>query len=200
MAIRTSISRRAVIAGVAAAAVCGALASLHPAQAEFDLFQSGAVPLTIAASKGDVDKVHALLITGVSPNTTDPTGRPALGWAALGNYTAVIEELLKAPRIQVDSKDRDGNTALILAAQRGQEDAAAVLIRAKAKLDIDNRDGMTALSLAAQNGNLHIVEMLVKAGADVTLQDRTGRTPLEWAQDNNRQRVVDFLRKAGSKS
>lgn len=194
------LMRRSIILAAAVAVVAALALTIRSATAEIDLMQTGSVPLTIAAAKGDAEKVHALLITGTSPNLTDPSGRPAICWAALGNHVAVIEELVKAPRIVIDAKDHDGNTALILAAQRGQDDAVAVLIRAKAKVDIDNRDGMTALSLAAQNGNLRIVEMLVKAGADMKIQDRTGRTPLEWAQDNNRQRIVDFLRKSGAKS
>jgi uncharacterized protein len=186
------IWRRAAAVAVVGSAV--AIAALTSARAEIDLLQQGSVPLTVAAAKGETDKVHGILLTGTSPNLTDPSGRPALGWAALGNHTGVIEELLKAPRILIDAKDRDGNTALILASQRGNEEAVALLIKAKARLNLDNRDGMTALSLAAQNGFVRIVEMLVKAGADTTIQDRTGRTPLEWAQDNNKQRVVDFLK------
>ncbi len=185
------------------AGVAGALAVLpgpRVARAEMDLNVVNQVPLTMAAAQGNVKKVHELILSGTSPNLTDVSGRPAIGWAALEGHVGVIQELLKAQRIEPDKKDNEGNTALILAAQRGHADAVDALLRAKVKLNVDNRDGMTALILAAQHGFLPVVQLLVKAGADTTIQDRTGRTALDWAQDNNRQDVAKFLQRSASKS
>jgi len=195
-----AVRRRSFIAASGAAVAVMALARPRMGLAEIDLNTTNQVPLTIAAAKGDVAKVHDLIISGTSPNLTDVSGRPAIGWAALENHVDVIEELLKAPRILPNATDKDGNTALILAAQRGHAEAVDVLIRAKVHLDVDNKDGMTALMMAAQNGFARCVQLLVKAGADATIQDRTGRTALDWAQDNNRQDVINVLRRSASKS
>ena len=194
------LSRRSFVAAAAAAVATVEFARPNVGRAEMNLNVINQQPLTIAAAKGDVQKVHDLVISGTSPNLTDVSGRPAIGWAALEGHTDVVTELLKAPRIQINATDKDGNTALILAAQRGHADTVDTLIHAKAKLNLDNRDGMTALILAAQNGFVHCVQLLVKAGADATIQDRTGRTALDWAQDNNRQDVIRFLRSSGVKS
>lgn len=163
-----------------------------------DLTTDNGVPLTLAAAQGDLQKVHSLLIAGTSPNLTDASGRPAIAWAALGGYTGIVEELLKAPHIVPDARDAQGNTALILAAQKGFADTVETLIRAKVNLNIDNHDGLTALMVAAQNDYLRVVQELVKAGADTTIQDQTGRTALDWAQDNGRQDVVNFLKRVKS--
>lgn len=193
------MSRRCFMATAGAGMILAALACSGAALAEIDLDKANEVPLTIAAAQGNLKKVHDLLLSGTSPNMTDVSGRPAIGWAALEGHVDVIEELLKAPRIVPNAKDQQGNTALILAAQRGHAEAVDALIRGKVDLNLDNRDGMTALMFAAQNGSLRIVQALLKAGADATLQDRTGRTALDWAQDNNRQDVARFLQRSAAK-
>lgn len=194
------VSRRSfavMMTGVAIAVVAAARPRLG--RAEINLNQVNQVPLTVAAAQGDLKKVHDLIISGTSPNLTDVTGRPAIVWAALGGYVAVVEELLKAPRIQPNARDAQGNTALLVAAQRGHADVVDALVRAKVDLNPETRDGMTPVMLAAQYGYLRVVQSLVKAGADLTVQDRTGRTALDWAQDNNRQDVVRFLQRSASK-
>jgi ankyrin repeat protein len=197
-----AVSRRLFVVAAGAAVGLLALARPHTGSAEIDVNIVSQVPLTIAAAKGDVKKVHDLIISGTPANLTDQSGtvRPAIGWAALEGHTDVVLELLKAPRIQPNYKDKDGNTALILAAQRGHSDTVDALIQAKVNLNLDNKDGMTAMIIAAQNGFARCVALLVKAGADTTIQDRTGRTALDWAQDNNRQDVISVLRRSSSKS
>jgi uncharacterized protein len=193
------ISRRVFVTMAGAGVILAAIAQSGMALAEIDLDKANQVPLTIAAAQGNLKKVHDLLLSGTPPNLTDISGRPAIGWAALEGHTDVIQELLKAPRIFVNAKDQQGNTAVLLAAQRGHAEAVDALIAGKADLNLDNNDGMTALMYAAQNGYLRIVQALVKAGADPTIQDRTGRTALDWAQDSNRQDVAQFLQRAAAK-
>ncbi len=195
-----SMGRRSFL--VASTAALSVMALAHPriARAEIDVNIVSQQPLTIAAAKGDLKKVHDLLISGTPPNLTDASGRPAIVWAALENHVDVVEELLRAPRIQPNATDQQGNTALIVAAQRGHAETVDALIRAKVRLNLDNKDGMTALIIASQNGFARCVQLLMKAGADATIQDRTGRTALDWAQDNNRQDVISVLRRSGAKS
>lgn len=200
MSNRERLSRRSFIVAAGAAVTAAGVAGPGIGRADIDLNLVSQQPLTIAAAKGDVQKVHDLIISGTSPNLTDVSGRPAICWAALEGHTDVVAELIKAPRIVVNATDKDGNTALILAAQRGHADTVETLIEAKVKLNVDNKDGMTALMLAAQSGYLRCVQLLVKGGADTTIQDRTGRTALDWARDNNRQEVITFLRNSGVKS
>jgi uncharacterized protein len=196
---RRGVGRRSFIV-VAGAAVAAAVMCPRRGLADIDVNIVNSVPLTIAAAKGDLKKVHELIISGTSPNLTDVSGRPAIVWAALENHADVVQELLNAPRILPNATDKQGNTALIVAAQRGHAETVDTLIRAKVQLNVDNKDGMTALILAAQNGFSRCVQLLVKAGADATIQDRTGRTALDWAQDNNRQDVINLLRRSGVKS
>ncbi|MEM4367103.1 MAG: ankyrin repeat domain-containing protein [Candidatus Anstonellales archaeon] len=67
----------------------------------------------------------------------------------------------------VNVKDNDGWTALMMAADKGHGGVVEVLIKAGADVDFQNKKyELTALIVAAENGHEKIVEMLIKAGAD----------------------------------
>ena len=55
-----------------------------------------ASPLMIAASRGNIVIVQALLAKGANPRKNDFTGRDALGWAAEGRRPAVVQALQRA--------------------------------------------------------------------------------------------------------
>jgi ankyrin repeat protein len=74
----------------------------------------------------------------------------------------------------VNLKDREGNTALILATIARWTEGVNLFLRVKAQPDIQNRLGETALLKAVQVRDQQIVEMLLKAGADPDLTDNSG--------------------------
>ena len=122
---------------------------------------------------------------------------PAIVLAARGGYAEAIE-LLVSHGARVDTRDRDGSTALFQAAQRGHDEAVSALVKAKAALEIEGPQGETALIAAARRGHASVVAVLVKAGADWRRQDHTGRTALRHAQDGGRTGVVTVLKRAGA--
>src|SRR5712691_4164870 len=58
--------------------------------------KNGMTPLMIAASRGNMAIVQALLTKGANARKTDFTGRDALGWAAEGRRPAVVQALQRA--------------------------------------------------------------------------------------------------------
>jgi len=50
----------------------------------------------IAASRGNVEIVQALLAKGASVTKTDYTGRDAAGWAAESRHPAVVQAIKRA--------------------------------------------------------------------------------------------------------
>ncbi len=50
----------------------------------------------IAASRGNIAIVQALLAKGANPRLSDFTGRDALGWAADSHRPAVVQALQRA--------------------------------------------------------------------------------------------------------
>jgi ankyrin repeat protein len=105
--------------------------------------------------------------------------------ALLANATekmdrAAIRALLKQ-RVDVNTSQIDGMTALHWAAYQDDAEIAGLLVGAGANVNAANRYGVTVLSLACTNGNGSIVELLLKAGADPNSALPGGETPLMTA-------------------
>lgn len=85
--------------------------------------------------------------------------------------------------VAVNARNKEGWTALILAAQRNLSDVARTLITRGADVNARDKQGQTPLIHAARKGHRQTVELLVNQGADVTAKDRASRTALMYAQD-----------------
>src|SRR5712691_2683505 len=93
---------------------------------------------------------------------------------------AAIRTLLRQ-RVDVNTPQVDGMTALHWASYQDDLETAALLLRAGANVKAANRYGVTSLSLACTNGNVAMVELLLKAGADPNAALPGGETPLMTA-------------------
>jgi len=90
---------------------------------------------------------------------------------------ARIRTLLQQ-RVDVNTPQVDGMTALHWATYQDDRETAALLVSAGANVKAVNRYGVTPLSLACTNGNAEIVELLLNAGADPNAALPGGETPL----------------------
>ncbi|ETW04194.1 hypothetical protein H310_04539 [Aphanomyces invadans] len=93
-----------------------------------------------------------------------------------------IELLAQDDLIDVDAKDKNGNTAMMIAARGEFEDALEyikILISHEASIDEANMHGKTALMIASVAGHVDIVEFLLQSMADIDIQDLDGRTCLD---------------------
>jgi ankyrin repeat protein len=70
----------------------------------------------------------------------------------------------------IEAKDNNGLTALMLAAQEGYTDTINALLERGANIN-EHNDGKTVLMFAAENGHTHIVETLLQQGADTEIPD-----------------------------
>lgn len=91
-----------------------------------------------------------------------------------------VRALLKQ-RVDVNTPQADGMTALHWATYQDDLEIAKLLVRAGANVKAANRYGVTPLSLACTNGSGVMVEMLLKAGADPNAPLPGGETPLMTA-------------------
>jgi len=100
------------------------------------LLQFGAVPqgadLIGAAEVGETEKVRLLLEAGATVNAQDPTGATALMRASFRGHQQVVAQLLTAPGLDLESKNRGGHRALDLAQLAGRREIAALLRQAAA--------------------------------------------------------------------
>ena len=99
---------------------------------------------------------------------------------------------------KVDSRDRHGQTALMIAAAQGRDEVVRLLIDAGAALDVTAKYGLSALMIAVVRGHSGVVELLVAAGADSALRGTgapgfAGKTALDLARDRGDAAAVAAL-------
>jgi len=91
------------------------------------------------------------------------------------------------------------DTRLAMAAQQGDKDAIAVLLKEKVDVNAAPGDGTTALHWSAYRGDVDVVKMLLKAGADLKATTRIGSlTPLMLAAKTGQTGAVTTLLDAGA--
>ena len=103
--------------------------------------EAGTTALHHAAGKGHIGVVQALLQAGADPAMRTKAGDTALHRAAGTNRVAVMHELLaQLPRAAVDLQDKQGNTAMHVAAMEQHEGACVALAEAGASIKVKNID------------------------------------------------------------
>jgi hypothetical protein len=98
--------------------------------------------------------------------------------AAFQGFAEMVRYFVTEQRVYVNRQNKNGCTALYVAAEMGNGGVVEALIEGKANLNAANSDGDSALGTAAENGNLGIVKMLLDAGANCIFHDNEGRAPL----------------------
>lgn len=111
------------------------------------------------------------------------TKRSDLGWLGL----------LYQKGANLNLKDREGNTPLILAALTRWTDGVATLIRLKAQVNAQNRMGETALLKAVQARDLDLTKTLLDAGANPDIADNSGTSPRSAAESDARAATIAKL-------
>jgi ankyrin repeat protein len=95
----------------------------------------------------------------------------------------------------VDQASAKGETALMMAAFRGQLDLARELIARGAQV---NRSGWTPLHYAATNGHVAMIEYLLTQKADINAPSPNETTPLMMAAMYGSEDAARALLKAGA--
>jgi ankyrin repeat protein len=122
--------------------------------------------------------VGQLLQRGFDPNTPDESGQVGLYLALREGSLRVAEVLLKHPDLKVDAVNAADETALMMAALRGNLAWTQRLLERGAQL---NRKGWTPLHYAATGPEPQVVSFLLDRGADIEARSPNGTTPLMMA-------------------
>ncbi|XP_063436858.1 kinase D-interacting substrate of 220 kDa B-like [Mytilus trossulus] len=117
--------------------------------------------------------------------------------AAEGNIKEV--ELCVKNRANLECRDSDGWTPLMLAADKGHLEVVTYLVTHGSQLEATYGDGWTPLMWAAWRGHLEVVTYLVTHGSQLDATDLVyGRTPLMLAALRGHLEVVTYLVTHGS--
>nr|XP_025873435.1 ankyrin repeat domain-containing protein 33B [Vulpes vulpes]XP_025873437.1 ankyrin repeat domain-containing protein 33B [Vulpes vulpes] len=118
--------------------------------------------------------------------------------ACYHGFVDTVVVLAECPHVDVNWQDKEGNTALITAAQAGHVTITNYLLNYFPGLDLERRNvfGFTALMKAAMQGRTECIRALMLAGADVHARDpRRGMAPQEWAAYTGRLEAVRLIQR-----
>lgn len=149
--------------------------------------------LVIAAEKGKIDQVKALIEAGADANATDEDGRTALMCAAGKGHFDVVNLLIEAGA-DANTTDEDGGTALMEAALFGHLDVARLLIENGANVNIKDKWGKTALIWAQEDGREDIVALLEGDTTPMSMWERY----YKWNGSLIRQSCFKYKKKGAS--
>jgi len=143
----------------------------------------GRTPLYWAVQEGSLEAVRKLLNAGADPDLPDNEGdTPLISVGIVPTNPELMVELIDAgadmrPRARVvnaqseethlnlETRNSDKNTLLMIAAKDGRLRAVERLISAGVDLNKTNNEGRTALMLASINGHTDVVRCLQENGA-----------------------------------
>jgi ankyrin repeat protein len=113
-----------------------------------------------------------------------------------GNERTV--RMLFAQGTDIDSRDRFGQTALMLAAHAGQREIVELLVAHHANLNVTAKCGLSALMLAIVAGHTEIAILLARAGADQSLLGSgapgfAGKTAYDLVAERGMQELSEVL-------
>ena len=131
-----------------------------------------------AVQRDDAATVKSLLAKGFDANTVDPTGLHGLYLALREPSLKVAQVLVDWPKTDVNVLNTKGESALMMAALRGQQAIAEKLIKRGADV---NKTGWAPLHYAASNGHLALMALLLENSAYIDAASPNGTTPLMMA-------------------
>uniref|UniRef100_A0A673L9L3 Kinase D-interacting substrate of 220 kDa-like n=1 Tax=Sinocyclocheilus rhinocerous TaxID=307959 RepID=A0A673L9L3_9TELE len=119
-------------------------------------------------------------------------------------FSYVEEENLSAIKAhldkyrEVDTRNENCQTALMLASEQGSLEIVQELIRRGANVNLDDIDCWTALISAAKEGHTEVVKELLENNANVEHRDMGGWSALMWASYKGRVEVARLLLEKGA--
>uniref|UniRef100_A0A8B9ECZ4 Ankyrin repeat domain 24 n=1 Tax=Anser cygnoides TaxID=8845 RepID=A0A8B9ECZ4_ANSCY len=152
----------------------------------------------LAAMRGNVDCLEAMLAHGVDAMTKDSSGYTALHLASKHGHPQCVSKLLQAS-CPVDVADSSGRTALHHAAVSGCISCSEILCDFKAPLNVKDKEGSTPLLLAAKMSHSELCRYLLHRGAAANSRDLQGKTALMLACENGSVETVEVLVNAGAR-
>jgi len=167
--------------------------------------KQGRTALMLAFDKGYLGAVWSLLQKGGDPsNIVNAKGRtPLMDFAEKWAPNAGFLEPFLQKGVNVNARDKDGRTALIIAAENPLDHQAGVgavnhLVVRGADINFHDNEGKTALMAAAARGRLEVVKLLLEKNSGVNAKDKDGKTALILALENGRLDVAEALINAGA--
>ncbi|XP_023262054.1 palmitoyltransferase ZDHHC13 isoform X2 [Seriola lalandi dorsalis] len=151
-------------------------------------------PLHWAIRQGHLPMVIQLMRYGADPSVADGEGYRALHLAILFQHMAIAAYLM-AKGQEVDGPDCNGQTPLMLAAQKiiGPEPTNFLIKNNASVSAVDKVNRNTPLHCAVLAGNVDAAHILLEAGASVDADNINGHTPIDLAHQVHSPLLIHML-------
>jgi ankyrin repeat protein len=152
---------------------------------------TGKTALHYAAQSKNVAVVEALIRAGANVNS-EMTGNVTPLMLSLDMAFGQPEIALALIRAgaNINVADKNGDTALIIAATESSGEVFRILLEKGANPNARDLNGETALHYVAMNAILDRAKLLLDYGADPTIRNQMGKTPYEDAETTNPEKSV----------
>jgi polar amino acid transport system substrate-binding protein len=148
------------------------------------------------AIKNDNDgEVVTILFRGFDANAVDSEGRHGLHVAMMEGSLKVAKTLLDLSGTKVDTRSKQDETPLMIAALKGHTAFAKRLIARGADV---NKTGWTPLHYAATSGHLEMIKLLIDEHAYIDTESPNKTTPLMMAAQYGSEAAVKLLLQEGA--
>lgn len=99
----------------------------------------------------------------------------------------------------VNEKDTNGDTPLIIAARNGNAPIVKYLCDSGANVNLQNNDGWTALHYASYYGFEAVVQVLLRYNVSLETKNKEGYTALWYAMEKKNETLIELLKNSGAK-
>jgi ankyrin repeat protein len=140
-----------------------------------------------------IETLQKLIKAGAKLNAIDEDGNNVLILASAKGNARCVKFLTQDSLVKLNEKNKDGDTALRVAANNGHQDIVERLIERGADIDATNEKGHTALIGAACQGHLNIVKMLLKEDAKTDITGTDGNNLKTCARSSGNQDVIKAI-------
>lgn len=130
--------------------------------------------LLVASRRGNSQQIEWFLDAGAKLSSEDEFGYTPLMFAALQGLSHSVDRMLAVPGCIVNRRNHMMQTALHLAASKGQSKTIETLIKANSMVNAADDWGETPLIAAVKCGSIETVQVLLNNGARMEMIDLQG--------------------------
>jgi ankyrin repeat protein len=150
----------------------------------------------LAISFDNAYSVRNSLSHGLDPNLKEAIhGDPGLVFALREKAMKAFDVLLNAPKIDLEARAQNGDTALMVASYMANKSAVIALLDKDAEV---NKTGWTALHYAASSGDCDIIKLLLDKSAYIDAESPNKTTPIMMAARGGQMAAVKLLIEEGA--